>query len=151
MRRQFAGDHVCAEEIPIIGALQNYPVKGGIGLEHTGFCHKRRSRAHVSVAAETRQEAIRNLNGLQVVRVVVIKGNQLYMRPEARHLGSNRLLEAHDDTDGQNHDHYPDDNPGERHPYCGPRMTRFSLLREIKSLCYLYFGSQRHDFCWLFF
>ena len=145
--RDGALDDILLKEIPVIRALEHHPAERRIGLEHAGFGDERRYCRHMLVPAQTRQHAVRHLDGLHVVRVVIIERHDLNMRPKTRHFLRHRPLESHHHTDRHDHHRYTHDNARQSHTDSRTRGTRSALLRKIKSLSYPYFRYFRHGFC----
>ena len=131
--RQGAFNNISREKIPVISAFEHHALESRIGLEHTGFGDERHSSNHMRERTQLAQKAVRYLDGLHVVRVVIIKGNNLYMRPETGYLVRNSLLESHHDTDGQNHHNHPDNHTSQCYSNSGARVTIFAALRKIKT------------------
>ena len=99
---------------------------------------------------QPQQQTVRDLDRLQVVSVVIIEGNNLYMRTKTGYFLRDRLLKTHHDTKRQDHHNHADDDTRQGNTYRRTRMTFRTFLREIQSICYFNLRFW-HNFCCYFF
>ena len=88
-------------------------------------------------APQAVHQAVRHLDGLEVIGIVVIEVNYLNMCAEARHFLRHRVLKTDHDADGHNHHHHAHNDARQGYADGRTRMTLFAFLRKIQAFRYV--------------